>query len=635
MDYSIREEVFKEIISRLSDYFIITDLKEKITSLNKPLLNLLKCKKKTLKQKTYKTLFQEKNIVETRKMGKPVIVHVSYTEKQVPYSLHSSLITKDGVPMGVLIVAGATLQTSSLTSALIELRKSFKQQQRVTTTKITLLSDALASVGEGVYVTDIQNRLIYCNKSITDTFGYERFELIGKPPEILHEKPEASRKGEVEAIKKNGQTFPALLTKSPITNKAGKEIGFVGVIRNITEIRILVKKLSEVSDQLRQSVKLKSRELQNSKAQLLQSSKMAAIGTLAAGVAHELNNPLTIITGNCYLLKKDTDCTEKIKKRLARIEEQTERAKKIIHNLSIFARTHKTEKKNINIVDLLDRTLELRSYDLKVKNITVIKEYEEGLPQIYVDEHKIQQVFFNLINNAVDAILSIRESGTLTLNVKQLDKKIKVIVSDDGMGIEPDNIKKIFDPFFTTKDVGQGSGLGLSISYGILSEHKGEIYVESQPAIGTDFIVELPITRKYTGRRGKRFQTSITQPEKAGKILLIDDEEMIVEFTTESLREQGYEVTGVMETKKAIELIKNNNYDLIISDYRMPKLDGKILYNKLKKIKPELTKKLIYITGEIVDRKSISFIKESGLTVLYKPFDVEILLRTVNELVKS
>lgn len=635
MDYSISEELFKDIITKLSDFFIITDLNNKIISLNKPLLEILDCKKKDLKEKTFKTIFKEKNILEIRKLGKPVLIPVSYSEKEVPYRLYSSLISRQSKDLGILIVAIATEQTHTLTSQIRELKKTFKHQQRLTTTKITLLSDALASVGEGVFVTDINNRIIYCNKSIAETFGYERYELVGKPPHLLYDVSEDSRKGEVTAVKKNGQTFPALLTNSPVKNKAGTEIGFVGVIRNITEIKILVKKLSEVSEQLRQSVKKKSKELKTSKAQLLQSAKMAAIGTLAAGVAHELNNPLTVITGNCYLLKKDPECSDKFLKRIQRIEEQTERAKKIIHNLSIFARTHKTEKKNVSLVDLLERTLELRNYDLKVKNITVIKEYEENLPEIYIDEHKIQQVFFNLINNATDAILSIRESGTITLRVLEKDKYIRVIVSDDGMGIEAENIKKIFDPFYTTKDVGEGSGLGLSISYGIIQEHKGNIYVSSQPAIGSDFIVELPITKKYTGRRGQKFRRVISSPDITGKILLIDDEEMIVEFTSESLREQGYEVTGVMDAKKALDLLKENSYDLIISDYRMPKLDGQKLYNKLEKLNPDLTKKLLYITGEIVEEKSLDFIKKAGLTVLYKPFEVEILLRTVNEFLKA
>jgi len=565
------------------------------------------------------------------------MVPIIYNDKKIPLRLSSSLIFEGEDVVGYCIVARDMRETSRLTTSLYELQRTMKKREEESSTKLAFLSDALASVGESVFISD-GDRIIYCNKTAARIFGYDQEELIGKSPHILYSSSSVgfmgNWQGEVLAIKKTGEKFPALLTTSQIKNKMQRIIGIVGVFRDISDLKTLLKELEELSSSLEEKVVERTRELEDSRLQLLQSSKMAAIGTLAAGIAHELNNPLTIITGYCHLLMHEYDWSEEVKNWLDKIYEQCERAKKIVFNLSIFARSHKTEKKYVNPLDLLERVLELRSYELNVKNILVEKDFEKNLPEIYLDEQQIQQVFLNLINNAVDAILCVKDRGTIYIKVFKKDDSLVVIVSDDGSGIEPENIKKIFDPFYTTKEVGKGTGLGLSISYGIIKAHNGEIRVKSEPEGGSNFIVELPITSYLPDKRKENhFSHAIAGIDSVGNILVVDDEEMILEVIGRFLQRQGFCVEGVPDGEKAIELLKEKDIELVISDFRMPKLGGEAFFRELSRVRPDLAKKLIYITGEIMDEKSISFMKETGVRVLYKPFDIDELIDTVKELI--
>ncbi|MEQ8188628.1 MAG: ATP-binding protein, partial [Candidatus Eremiobacterota bacterium] len=607
--------------------------------------------------------------------------------------------------------------------------------------------DALASVGESVLITDISQRIIFYNKRTEETFEFGSMELLGKGPGILYETTDSNSfkgnwQGEVMAVKKTGEKFPALLTTSTVTNKNGITTGIIGVLRDITEIRSLVEKLEEAGINLERRVQLRTEELEKSKIlwertfdsiedmvsihniddkivrvnkaiakkfnktpselegkdccslfteedscpcyevikskksvqkeirseklggvfvisaspifndsgevegiihiasditkrktleeQLIQSSKMAAVGTLVAGIAHELNNPLTIIMGYCYMLLNDPSLGNEFKERLKKVQEQSNRAKKIIYNLSVFGRSHKLEKRNVDLLELIEKTLELRNYDMERKDIEIIKNFEEHLPFVCVDENQIQQVILNIINNAVDAILSFKDEGTIKINVTRDNDKIKLIFSDDGPGIDPKHINKIFDPFYTTKEVGKGTGLGLSISYGIIKEHRGDISVKSDPGKGTDFTITLPVSI-LTDIEEEESELKETSP--TGSILVVDDEALIVDVIISSLKKHGYKVKGALDGKKAIEMIKKMDFDVVISDYRMPNLSGEKLYSTLVEVKPALLKKLIYITGEVVDETNLSFIRENELPVLHKPFDMNKLIEIVNDLI--
>lgn len=250
----------------------------------------------------------------------------------------------------------------------------------------------------------------------------------------------------------------------------------------------LYKKLGEKVEALEKAYS----ELSRMKDEIIQTEKLAAIGQLASGVAHELNNPLTTIIGLSDLLVEDGDRDSEKVKDYVTIKEQADRCRKIILNLLQFARKEKHEIKEISVNEVVEKTLELLEYELKSSGVEVVKEFDRSNPMIKGDFHRIEQVILNMINNARDA-LAKREHPRLLIQTVRENDQIKIIFSDNGSGIPEKVMSKIFDPFFTTKEVGKGTGLGLSISFGIVKDHGGTIHVKSKEDYGTTFSIVLPV----------------------------------------------------------------------------------------------------------------------------------------------
>ena len=233
-------------------------------------------------------------------------------------------------------------------------------------------------------------------------------------------------------------------------------------------------------------------QLQATQQQLIQSEKLAAVGTLIAGVAHELNNPLSNILGRVQLLQRaiSDDAAEQ---GLQTVRDECDRAIRIVRNLLLFTREHKPETTLVSVNDTLDEVLELRAYELRVSNIELRKDFQADLPEISADPHQLQQVFLNLVINAEQAMTAAHDRGVLSIRTQRVRDVLYVTVADDGPGIPNELVSKIFDPFFTTKEVGAGTGLGLSVCYGIVKEHGGELHVKSEEGKGTTFTIELPL----------------------------------------------------------------------------------------------------------------------------------------------
>ena len=234
-------------------------------------------------------------------------------------------------------------------------------------------------------------------------------------------------------------------------------------------------------------------QLRSAQQQLIQSEKLAAVGTLISGVAHEINNPLGNILGRVQLLQRAAAGDDESKRDLQTVRDECDRAIRIVRNLLSFTREHMPETMLVSLNDVIDQVLELRAYELKVSNIELRKDIQADLPEISADPHQLQQVFLNLVINAEQAMTAANGRGVLSITAQQVGEAIHVVVADDGPGIPHEHISQIFDPFFTTKEVGKGTGLGLSVCYGIVKEHGGEMHVESEEGKGTTFTVELPL----------------------------------------------------------------------------------------------------------------------------------------------
>ena len=227
--------------------------------------------------------------------------------------------------------------------------------------------------------------------------------------------------------------------------------------------------------------------------QIQLAGRLAAVGELAAGVAHELNNPITAIKGYAQLLTKKKELDEPLRKDLETIYRESQRAARITQNLLSFARRHEPEKHLISLNEAIEKTLELQAHPMKLNNIELVVELAPDLPKTLADFHQMQQVFVNIINNAEQAMIEAHGKGRFVVKTQKVRDMIRISFADNGPGISEENLKRIFDPFFTTKEVGKGTGLGLSICYGLVEAHGGRIYAQSKPQQGATFVVEIPI----------------------------------------------------------------------------------------------------------------------------------------------
>lgn len=365
--------------------------------------------------------------------------------------------------------------------------------------------------------------------------------------------------------------------------------------------------------------------LKSTQAQLIQSEKLSAVGQFVAGVAHELNNPLTSVIGFADLLStRETD--EKSRRHLDLIAKSAHRCHKIVHSLLSFARQHAPERKIVAANDLIDEVLEIMAYDLRTSNVTVVKELAAGLPRILADPHQVQQVFVNILGNARQAIEPFRRDGQIVIRTRLAEGNVRIEFQDNGPGIRPENLARIFDPFFTTKPVGKGTGLGLSLSYGIIQEHGGKISVRSEPGQGATFVIDLPVAAEQPGAirpvSAPPFAAGPTQEGRGKSVLVVDDEEWILQLAEELLRSEGYAVTTANSGARALELMAKIRFDLIVSDWKMPGLNGMHLYEQLHGTDPAMASRMIFMTGDVINDTFQKFLEDGDKACLSKPFAI-------------
>ncbi len=373
--------------------------------------------------------------------------------------------------------AGAIIRYQGTLTDVTEQRKmesALRQQEQ-------FREKLLESFPDLILVVDLEERYTFASSRIRDLLGYRPEELVGKKIEALQDhSPEflslyrdvASGKqlfaaSEYGALHRDGSWRTMRASASQFFDSENKLSGVIISVRDIT----VEKKLEQ---------------------QIIQSERLAAMGQMIGGFAHELNNPLTTIVGVSDLLREGENSESRIKQ-LNMLHQQARRATEIVQNLMYFSRPPAPGKTPVNLSELVTRTLHLHAYSLRKSNITVDFVPEEGLPQITGDPHQLMQVFLNLLLNAEQAIREARDKGTLRIRLRKTDGHIQVVFEDDGPGIAPEILPNIFDPFYTTRRPGRGTGLGLSICKAVLKEHSGNIEATSAPGGGAIFTVSLPI----------------------------------------------------------------------------------------------------------------------------------------------
>ena len=484
------EEKYRDLVENANDLICTLDSTGKITTINKQAISFFHYPKNEILKMSLKqfispavrkniTTFIRKTIEQgtvsgfktklTNKEGKKIIVEIN-----------ASLIKQNGEISGIRTIMRDITQREKMEA---EIKKSKHYLEKL-----------FASIQDGIFCLKPDTTIDSCNEAAEKIFNYSKQTMLGKKftalfaddknifpliKKLLKSTPTKKNYAqEVMMKKKDGKMFPAELQISSMKNEN-------------TEILVTIKDISE-----RKQLQLR----------LIQADKMATLGQLAGGVAHEINNPLTSVMGNAQLLLMQLPPTNPGYPEIQKIEESAQRCKSIVTNLLGFSRQQEFEFQPADINEIIDKTFSLYERQLTIENIRVVKKYAKNLPKLKLSAPQIQQVFLNLIVNAQQ---SMPGGGDLTISTKisntassknqlidnnQSEKNITITFHDQGMGIEKKALARIFDPFFSTKEVGNNTGLGLSVSYGIIKKHKGNIQAKSKgKGKGSKFVIILPV----------------------------------------------------------------------------------------------------------------------------------------------
>ena len=376
-------------------------------------------------------------------------------------------------------------------------------------------------------------------------------------------------------------------------------------------------------------------DLRKTQEQLLQSEKMSAVGQLIAGVAHELNNPLTAILGYAQLLESE-GLNERAQDYVGKLFKQAQRTHRVVQNLLSFARQRKPQRDEVDIRKVLDETLALRDYDLKINNISVDRDLPSEPAMVIADPHQIEQVFLNIINNSVDAVLETGRKGKLKIRISSSGGHISTQFTDDGAGIK--DPKRIFDPFYTTKSVGKGTGLGLSICYGIVKEHGGDITANNAPEGGAIIEVRLPAVAS-TNVEPEVAKPAPRQHEGAthGRVLLVEEEEAVLEFERDVLAGAGATVVTARTAQDVKTRLLSEPFDALILNGNMPgQWTAQESHQWLKENCPGMSGHILYTFSNGVEPgNGRAYLQENNVPCLVKPFEVAELIAQARKLLQQ
>ena len=472
---------------------------------------------------------------------------------------------------------------------------------------------AFDALSEGIAVVDDEGHVRRSNRALAALLGVPLASVVGSPlgaallgkPGALADFLAAARRGERPApvLGRSERLGRMLRVNAARIPGATPEQSLVVLVEDVTEQQVI-------------------------EAQLVQSEKLAAVGQLVSGVAHELNNPLTSIAGLSEFLLEQKELGKKDRGHLQVIQEQAERAGRIVRNLLTFARKGSSEQLPVDLNDVIRRTLQLMAYDLKLKDITVHRELSSVLPEVLGDRHGLQQVVLNLITNAAQAVAENPRERPRDITVTTwFDTQVHFRVTDTGPGIPPSLVQSVFTPFFTTKEPGKGTGLGLSISYSIVQSHGGQITVESPSAQGgASLRVDFPPAPADAPRKTDTplpVRTSDPSATVKRTILLVDGDPAVQRTIKALFARDGHEVTVAGDPQHAVDLAQRNHYDLVITDARAmaPGRRGVLLAEELITRQPALRERIIVATGD-VRAATEETLARLGVRYVRKPFNL-------------
>jgi PAS domain S-box-containing protein len=563
------EARFTELFETLQEGIYIVTPEDRIVDVNPALVRILGYEsKEELLSRKVSEIFSDESLRKS--------VRSEVDRQPIVEGREIVLIRKDGKSITCLNTAAAVRDATGKivryqgalmdVTARREIERNLHKQQEFARRLVDSFPDV-------IFVLDTQGRYTFVSPRVKDVLGSDAEEMMARTfGDCVHSEDQPNLKSlyaeivagqkifsslEVRIRHKAGDWRNILAHFSPLSSESGGIEGVVISARDITEL----KRLSE---------------------QLIQSEKLAAIGQMLAGVAHELNNPLTAILGVTELVREREGLDDSMKRQLDLTHRQARRAARIVQNLLEFSRPTATQKKPLDLNNIIERTLQLHEHSLRRNAIEVSFQPQAGLPEVVGDPSQLIQVFLNLVINAEQAIREIRESGRIQIRATSALGKVMVTIQDDGSGIAPDAVAKIFDPFYTTKRPGGGTGLGLSICVTILREHGGTIAAQSLPAGGSAFVVTLPaaaqeqppLARASTPRQSAdatppNLKPPVPTAVKGKSILVLDDEESIRSLLEEGLSGHGLRVVCAASAEEAAKLAATENFDALLCDLNL------------------------------------------------------------------
>ncbi|MGA8103331.1 MAG: PAS domain S-box protein [Candidatus Acidiferrales bacterium] len=504
-------------------------------------------------------------------------------------------------------------------TARVEMEKRLHNEQEFVRRLISSFPDIIC-------VVDAQKRFTFVSARVQDHLGFTGDEMTGTllgsrahPDDVAllmstFEDMLAGKSAfgaiEFRAQHRDGTWRVFRANASPLTAPDSAIIGVVASVRDITE----------------------SRRFEQ---QMVQKEKLAAMGQMIAGVAHELNNPLTAILGVSDILRERA-VDDSMRRQTDLVLQQARRAATIVQSLMAFSRPSGGPGQSlVRLEDLARRAVQSQESVMQRKHIEVKFSAAAGLPAVQGDAKLLLQMIQNLIVNAHQAIIPFRDHGVVHVHVGRDGDKVTVTIGDDGPGIPADIIGNIFDPFFTTKRPGGGAGLGLTISMAIAKEHGGTLVVRSTPGHGATFCISVAAAVEEEPILPVRPPTAATSALRGHSVLVVDDEESIRELVAEGLSVRGMAVESVATSEEALVLLGTRSFDVILCDFNLPGLNGDKLFERLRALPGGSPATFVFMTGDLLDSTAQESFTQRGARVVQKPFQLAGLAALLGEALEA
>ncbi len=517
--------------------------------------------------------------------------------------------------------AGAVEGYFSFIRDLTDLRQTeqdLAEQSAARSASEALSAAIIAGARDCIITFDEDGRVVEFNPAAEEAFGRNRAEVLGQPIATLIPPPERQShntenfarfassgrlhgsRTEIEAMRADGEIFPAEVTVIEVPLRERRL--HAAFLRDLTAARKAESEIERHSEALQQS------------------EKMAAFGSLLAGVAHELNNPLSIVIGNALLLAEEMEGTA-LAERAQRVQTAADRCGRIVRSFLAMARQRQAEMRPAALQELVDASLSLLAYSMRTSGVTVEQAIAADLPSLKCDPDQMVQVLANLLTNARQSLEERPQPRRVVLSARAEGGWALIEVADNGPGI-PDAVRsRVFDPFFTTKPVGSGTGIGLAVSRGIVEAHGGSLTLAPAAGEGARFIMHLPLAADPLDVAGSDVAAGMAPTtHDVATVLVVDDEPDIGEMLAQMLRKLGHRPEVKASGEAAQTALSDRDFDAVLCDLRMPGLDGPALYDWMVEARPHLCARTAFITADTLSASSHRFLSRVGRPILEKPF---------------